>query len=93
VGTLIDLSSRRAPPAGVRRAPAREEGDLLFVGISLWLASVARVGYAFASREIFGAEATMALGCVLGIPWLAWRSHRSSRPRGAGSTSRGTPRR
>ena len=75
MGTLIELSSRRPPPAVVPRPREAADADLLFVGIPLWVGSVARVALAFASNEVFGTEATLALGCALGIPWLVLRSH------------------
>jgi hypothetical protein len=81
MGSVIELSSRRPLPAGVPYPRAEGGSDLLFVGVPLWIGSVARVALAFASHEVFGTETTLALGCALGIPWLVLRSHNSAKTR------------
>jgi hypothetical protein len=81
----VELSSRRTPRACVSSAPKGNDSDLLVIGVILWLASVARVALAFAHHEVFGAETTLALGCVVGLPWLALRSRFSARPQRANS--------
>ena len=45
--------------------------DLLAVGALFWVASLARVIYAFVTHEVFGGEATLALGAVILVPALA----------------------
>jgi hypothetical protein len=81
MGTLIELSSRRLPPASARPLQQEADRDLLAVGIPLWVGSVARVAVAFASHEVFATEATLALACALGLPWLLWRSRASAAAR------------
>lgn len=44
--------------------------DLLVVGALLWIASVARVVIELMHGRQFGVEATLALLCVVGLPWL-----------------------
>jgi hypothetical protein len=73
--TLIrQRKATRSPTLGGAPKPtsleARGDRDLLPVAIILWLASVARVGYGLWEREVFDAEATLALLCVVLIPWL-----------------------
>jgi hypothetical protein len=56
------------------RQTQRAEGeqgdrDLLVVGLLLWVASVVRVVAALLEHEVFGAEASLALVCVVLIPW------------------------
>jgi hypothetical protein len=70
MGTLIRLS--RNPPA-VERSTRIERGDsdLVPIAIILWFSSLVRI--AAEAGETFGAEATLALVCSLGIPcWFAW---------------------
>jgi hypothetical protein len=64
-------SSRRA--AAGSSFGAEGDRDLLPVGVVLWVASLARVTYALANREVFGIEATLALVCVVLVAWLFWR--------------------
>jgi hypothetical protein len=79
MGKLIEMSSRRTPSSGLRRQPEAADWDLLPIGALLWIGSVARVALAFAAHETFGAEATLALACVFGLPWLLWQSLFASR--------------
>jgi len=57
-------------------APGRREvgadGER-WVALAFWVVSVVRVGLAFGHDERFGAEATLALLAVMGIPWLLLR--------------------
>jgi hypothetical protein len=50
------------------------DSDLLFALVLPWLASLARAGYAVATHETFGAEASLALVAVVVLPFLAVRS-------------------
>jgi hypothetical protein len=58
-----------------------DDSDLLPIAVILWLASVVRVGYALWVREILGVESTLALACIVLIPWLLWSSLPVSRRR------------
>jgi len=53
--------------------PAFVDGDrdLWPVFAILWVGSVARVVAGLAEREQFGFEATLALLCVVAVPWVA----------------------
>lgn len=76
MGTLVRLHDRRP---GVAPAPEPDDlgdGELLLVGALLWIASVARVVLAFAHHEVFETEATLALLCVLFIPWFWFADQR-----------------
>ena len=42
----------------------------------LFAASVARVIHAVLAGESFGVESTLALTCVVALPWLAWLERR-----------------
>lgn len=53
--------------AGATRFP--DEDLLVPLGV-LWCVGVLRVVLAFARSEIWHAEATAALGVVIGVPWL-----------------------
>jgi hypothetical protein len=79
MGKLIEMSSRRPRSAGLRRQPEAADWDLLLIGGLLWISSGAQVALAFAAHETFGAEATLALACVFGLPWLLWQSLFGSR--------------
>ncbi|MEO7037197.1 MAG: hypothetical protein ABI548_24805 [Polyangiaceae bacterium] len=50
------------------------DSDLRPIAIVLWLASLIRVSLAFAHREAFGMEATLALMCVVLLPMFAIRA-------------------
>jgi hypothetical protein len=50
------------------------DSDLRAIAIVLWVASVIRVALAMFHDEAFGAESTLALGCILVLPLLALRS-------------------
>jgi hypothetical protein len=74
-GTLIKLHGAARPPTlGSSPKPhsleMQGDRDLFFIAIVLWIASVGRLVYGLWEREVFGAEATLALGCVLLLPWL-----------------------
>jgi len=72
---------RQAGSTSTSRSSKTDDWDLLVAGMSLWVASVARVGLALAQHEAFGAEATPALACVVGLTWLRLRSPGSENPR------------
>lgn len=66
---------RVVPTVDSPRAPERERDRALFVvGLALWAASVARVAFAIARGETFGAIATLALGVAIILPVTALRS-------------------
>ncbi|MEO6598708.1 MAG: hypothetical protein ABIQ16_02465 [Polyangiaceae bacterium] len=46
------------------------DSDLVPVAVVLWLATLARVVLAVLHREVFGAEATLALLCAVVLPWF-----------------------
>lgn len=77
--TPISLASRRraknSPLAG------GSAGDIWPVAALLWVASAARVVLGFAEHEVFGAEGTLALACLVLIPWFLWSDFRSNRAR------------
>ena len=50
------------------------DSDLRPIAVVLWLASVIRVALAMFHDEAFGAESTLALGCLLVLPVLVLRS-------------------
>jgi hypothetical protein len=50
------------------------DSDLRPIAVVLWLASAIRVALAVFHDESFGAESTLALGCILVLPLLALRS-------------------
>ena len=49
------------------------DSDLRPIALLLWIGSVIRVVLAFAHRETFDVEATLALFCVVGLPLLFLR--------------------
>ncbi|MEO8905026.1 MAG: hypothetical protein ABI488_21435 [Polyangiaceae bacterium] len=51
----------------------RGDSDLRPIAIVLWLASLIRVSFAFAHREAFGIEATLALMCLVLLPMFTIR--------------------
>jgi hypothetical protein len=65
---------RRGIPREWRPDPVA--ADLLLAGALFWVLSLVRVVGAFARHETFGAEATLALMAVLGIPPLLVRGER-----------------
>lgn len=74
MGKLIPLSR----PRPESRADTLADGgssdyQLLPIAALLFAFSLARVAYAVVRHEPFGLEATVALGCVVGLPSLAWR--------------------
>ena len=68
------------PPVAPKRAQ-RWGGRELLVGFALfWAVSLVRVVGGVVRHEVFGAEATLALMAVFGIPWLVFgRRDRSPR--------------
>jgi hypothetical protein len=73
MGTLVHLRSltRRGRAAD----PAEVDTRAFWAPLSvLWLASIARVALAFAHREVFGTEASLALVCLGALPLAAARS-------------------
>jgi len=68
-------NTRLRPPR--ESSPRENDADLLVVGALLWVASVARVALELAHQRVFGVEATLALICVVLIPWLALASRRA----------------
>ncbi|HTQ07186.1 MAG TPA: hypothetical protein VMI54_25190 [Polyangiaceae bacterium] len=52
------------------------DSDLGFAVIPflLWVLAVARVAAAVSAREVFGAEASLAFVCMVGLPYWALRS-------------------
>ena len=50
------------------------DSDLRPIAIVLWVGSVIRVALAMFHHEAFGAESTLALGCLLVLPLLLLRS-------------------
>ena len=50
------------------------DSDLRPIAVVLWVASVMRVALALFHNEAFGAESTLALGCLLLLPLLALHS-------------------
>jgi len=50
------------------------DSDLRAIALALWFASVIRVALAMFHHEAFGAESTLALGCLLVLPLLVLRS-------------------
>lgn len=73
------MSPRNARPKSREHEPegwlssldtARDDRDLLPMAVVVWLASVVRVAVGLANRDPIDAEATLALACVLWIPWF-----------------------
>ena len=61
---------RSNPPVAPERTKRWGERELL-VGLALfWVVSLIRVVGGVVRHEVFGAEATLALMAVLGLPWL-----------------------
>ncbi len=84
MGKLIPLPVSRSEIRARWTADALADGgssdyQLLPIGGLLFVFSVARVGYALWRRELFALEPTIALGCVVGLPLLAWRLLRKRR--------------
>ncbi len=50
------------------------DSDLLPVAVFLWICSAARVALAFAHRQTFDVEATLALLCALALPLFVLRA-------------------
>jgi hypothetical protein len=57
---------------------ARGDSDLRPIALLLWIGSLIRVVLAFAHRETFDIEATLALFCALGLPLLFRRPRRAA---------------
>ncbi|MEP7050286.1 MAG: hypothetical protein ABJB12_08040 [Pseudomonadota bacterium] len=54
------------------------DSDLRPIALVLWLASVLRVGLALANAQVFGAEVTLALACVVLLPFAALRARHNA---------------
>jgi len=78
MGKVIPL--RRGPLAVVpsRSSPPPLELDILPIAALLFAASLARVACTLRQHRYFDAEASLALLCVVALPWLAWPSRRKS---------------
>jgi hypothetical protein len=71
-GAIVMTRPYRSPTHGesTREAPARADRELrLVIGI-FWVISVVQVAGALLRHEVFGAETTLALMAVLGLPCL-----------------------
>lgn len=64
------LPTRKQPHGGLPHG-AR---DLRWVAGILWLTALARVAVGVAEGEVFHTEATLALACVVGLPWVWGRA-------------------
>ena len=80
MGKVIPL--RRGPLAVVPPRSSPEppplELDILPIAALLFAASLARVACTLRQHRYFDAEASLALLCVVALPWLAWPSRRKS---------------
>ena len=65
------ISESSTTTAAAPRDEASLDVELLPVLGIVWLASVARVVFAFIGHETFGADATLAMLAVVGLPLLA----------------------
>ncbi len=54
------------------------DSDLRPIAIVLWVASLIRVGFAVANGQVFGVEATLALICVVLLPFSAFRGRHTA---------------
>ena|SRR5260221_557085 len=84
MGKLIQLApfrqtagSTTAATSHVLPSEITSDADLAPIAALLFVASLARVIHAFWTREPFDTEPTLALGCVIGLPWLAWQIRRN----------------
>jgi hypothetical protein len=78
VGPVYRLPVPAKPPR--RSATSRTTDGTAVAALSvLGLVSLVRVVGAGVRHEVFGGESTLALLCLLAIPWLAWP--RRSAPR------------
>jgi hypothetical protein len=68
----INVSETREPRARERRC----DSDLWPAFTLFWMISAARVVEGVLRHEVFGAEATLALMSVVGLPWLFFRRSR-----------------
>ena len=68
---LSDPSAARSP---ARRGLRSDDVDVLVALVVLWIASLVRVGGAFARHEVFGAEATLAFMSLVLVPCLFLRA-------------------
>ncbi len=78
MGKLIPLPGLRPEGRAHWASDALADGAssdyyLLPIAGLLFIFSLARVAYALWRQEPFQPEPTVALGCVVGLPWLAWR--------------------
>jgi len=79
MSTPLQAASRRHEREHPRTSGSA--ADLWPVVALLWVSSIARVVLGFATHEVFGAEGTLALACVVLVPWFLWSEARSSRSR------------
>lgn len=79
MSTSTQLASRRRVKQ--HPTPFAIAADSWPVLALLWVASAARVVLGFVLHEVFGAEGTLALACVVLIPVFLWNEARSSRSR------------
>lgn len=70
MGTLHELLELSPP----QRDTGGADAGFGVISWVLWLFAVARVSAAIAAHEIFGAEASLAVACMLALPWWALRS-------------------
>jgi hypothetical protein len=74
---LLPISRREGPvrPNVVEALPDGGSSDyqLLPMAALLFALSLARVGHALYRNELFEIGPTVALGCVVGLPLLAWQ--------------------
>jgi hypothetical protein len=76
-GRIPSSRARAAAPSATPEV-LRGDFDLVPMAVGLWLVSVVRVWLALADHERFDTEATLALACLVLIPWL-WLRVRSQR--------------
>lgn len=76
---VIRLASYRARPerSVVLEAPAGDS-DLRAITLVLWIGSAIRVALELRAGRAFGTEASLALMCVFGLPWLAIHSRNNA---------------
>ncbi len=82
MGTLHEL------PELSQRETGGSDVAFAFILFLLWAFSVVRVSAAISAREVFGAEASLAFVCMLGLPWWAVRTVLRRRARRAPSRQR-----
>jgi hypothetical protein len=80
MGKLIAARSSR--PVRPRESPETQDGDfgLVIMAVGFWLLSAARVWTALQHHETFQTEGTLALACLVLVPWLLLRGRWRRRP-------------